>query len=143
MGLDLPKPEFDAYCGGAPSKGPIQLRGHADKLPFDDASLDAVYVSHYCEDVPQSKWPELFGEWKRVLKPGGYMIILVPEVERWNYAIRVLGQCPNCSHSAPEPSVGDLSRVALKLGLEIIEERLTDCYEHDYSILGCFRVPKV
>jgi len=141
IGLDLPVDEFNYYCGNHPAKGPIQCRGHADKLPFDDNSFDTLSACHYAEDVPQSKWPELFGEWKRVLKPGGYMIVLVPEVERWNYAIKVLGQCPNCSHSAPEPSVGDMSRVALQLGMEVIEDRLTDCYEHDYSILGVFKKP--
>jgi hypothetical protein len=35
-----------------------------------------------------------------------------------------------------------MSRVATEVGLEIIEERLTNCFEHDYSILGVFRKPK-
>lgn len=140
--LDLPPSEFAAYCGGAPQHGPIALRGNAKHLPFDAGSLDFVLASHVLEDFPQTQWPAIFTEWKRVLKPGGRLIILVPEVERWNYAIRVLHQPPNCAHSAPEPSVGDMSRVAMQIGLEVVEERLTECYPGDYTILGCFRVPK-
>lgn len=138
MGFDLPKDEFNRYCGGAPAKGDIQLRGCADNLPFDDNSLDFVYSSHLLEDYPRILWPHMMGEWKRVLKVGGFLIILVPEVERWTYAIRG-GQVDNNSHSKPEPSVGDMSKTAKELGMEIIEERLTDCFEHDYSILGVFK----
>lgn len=141
FGYDLPEREFDHYCGGHPAKGPIQLRGFAASLPFDDGSLDTVYASHYAEDLPRSEWPKLFSEWKRVLKQGGYMVILVPEVKRWTAYLQA-GGCPNCSHSVPEPSVGDMSKAALEIGLEVIEERLTDCCPGDYTILGCFRVPK-
>jgi len=138
--LDLPPDEFAYYNGGGSPRGPIQLRGHMDKLPIDSGSLDAVYCSHVLEDVPQERWPEIMTEWSRVLKSGGYLIILVPERERWEAAI-ARGQSPNCSHAGPEPLVGDMSKAAEQVGLQVVIDQLTDLWPDDYSILGVFRRP--
>lgn len=139
--FDLSKEEYARYNSNYAPRGPIALTGHADKLPFEDDSLGFIICSHWLEDTGQHEWPMIFTEWKRCLRHGGNLIVLVPEVVRWNYAIRELGQCPNCSHSAPEPSVGDMSRVAVAIGFDVIEERLTELEKHDYSILGVFRKP--
>ncbi len=134
--LDLPEAEFHHYSGGQTRKNRgIQLSGHADKLPVDDQSLDVVYASHVLEDFKRDDWPKILSEWKRVLKINGKLIILVPEVTLWNYAIQVLGQCPNCSHATPEPHVGEITKYATPLGLKTIEERLTECHPHDYTII--------
>lgn len=140
MGLDLPFALFNSYCGGEPAKGPIQLRGQADALPFETETLDFVYSSHFLEDLPRKRWPQVMSEWKRVLKPGGYMIILVPEVTRWNSYLAA-GGMGNPAHSIPEPSLGDLSVSASEIGLDIILEVLTNLDTSDYTILGVFRVP--
>lgn len=133
INFDLPKDEFAFYCSNQPAKGPIQLRGHADKLPFDDASLDFVYSSHLLEDYLD--WTPVLKEWVRVLKPGGYLIILVPDKKLWNEAIEK-GQPPNCSHKH-ESYVGELSTYAPALGLQVIEDRLTAVVPDDYTILFC------
>ena len=140
VSFDLPVGEFNYYNSNHPAKGPIHLRGHAETLPFETGSLDFVHASHILEDYAQSRWPEVLGEWARVVRPGGHVIILVPEVKLWAEAI-ANGQCPNCSHSAPEPSVGDISKVATALGLEIVKEELTNEYPGDYSIIAILRVP--
>jgi SAM-dependent methyltransferase len=141
ISFDLPVDEFLAYSGGHPPKGPIHLRGHADNLPFDSDSLDFVYSSHLLEDyVKEDRW-RVVAEWARVVKPGGHVVILVPEVERWNYCVQVLGQCPNCSHKTPEPSLGDLSDIAQQIGMEVIKEELTQCYPGDYTIIAVLRKP--
>lgn len=142
LSFDLPKEEFLRYSGGEPPKGPIHLRGDAfGVMPFDDDTFDFVYASHILEDACKGDRKRVFSEWARIVKPGGNLIVLVPEVERWKYAVEVLGQCPNCSHKSPEPSLGDLSDYATACDLDIIEERLTECYEYDYTILGVFRKP--
>lgn len=131
ISFDLPKKEFDAYCGGHPPKGPIQLRGFADKLPFDGNSMDFVYSSHLLEDYLH--WTPVLVEWVRVLKPGGKLIILVPDKALWNRAI-ANGQTPNCSHRH-EAQVGELSSYAAIIGVAVNEDRLTAVVEGDYSIL--------
>ena len=50
ISFDLPQDEFDYYNDHHAPKGPIHLRGHADKLPFESGSLDFVYASHILED---------------------------------------------------------------------------------------------
>jgi SAM-dependent methyltransferase len=45
-------------------------------LPFADASQDTVYSSHCLEHI--ADYCHAIGEWFRVLKPGGYLIIVVP-----------------------------------------------------------------
>lgn len=139
LGFDLPHAEFMKYSNGNPPKGPIHLRGHADKLPFDSDIFDFVYSSHLLEDYRKENRWEIVREWARVCRPGGNIIILVPEVTRWNHAIYNLGQPPNCSHSAPEPSLGDMTEIANKLGLTVVREELTDCYPNDYSILAVLK----
>lgn len=129
--LDLPKAEFDHYNSNHPPSGPIQLRGHADKLPVEDASLDFCYSSHLLEDFVD--WNPILAEWVRVLKPGGFLVILIPDKELWNRAIKN-GQPPNCAHKH-EGRVGELSNYGRNLGLEILKDELTNLSAEDYSIL--------
>ncbi len=136
--IELPEVDYNRYNAGIQPGHPIQWRGTAFSLPFKDNTLDWIYNSHWLEDHPRSKWASIFTEWKRCLKPGGKLILLVPEVMRWTRAVQN-GQPPNCSHAAPEPSVGDMSTVARMLKMTVIEERLTDCDPNDYSILGVFQ----
>lgn len=139
--LDLPPEEFEHYNGGGKPRGPIQFHGHMDSLPWiQSGSLDCVYCSHVLEDVGQHKWPDVLREWMRVVKPGGHIVILVPERERWAAAL-ARGQSPNCSHAGPEPQVGDMSKAALEVGLEVIKDEMTDLWPEDYSILGIFKKP--
>ena len=134
--LEQPAAQFKHYCGGLELPRSIHLQGDARDLPFKDGVLDAIYCSHVIEDFDQNTWPDMFREWRRCLKVGGYIIVLVPEVTLWNEAIKN-GQPPNCSHFAPEPSVGDLTRRFQQAGhLKVIKDELTNVYPGDYSILG-------
>jgi len=135
MSFDLPVEEFAFYCSNHPAKGPIHLRGHADSLPFDSESLDFVYSSHLLEDYLD--WEPPVREWARVVRKGGHVIILIPDKELWGKAI-TNGQPPNCAHKH-EGSVGELTALGQKLGLEVVEDRLTEQYVGDYSILGVFK----
>lgn len=59
INLDLDYPDYDGIT-----------------LPFADNSQDFVYSSHVLEHIEHV--PETIREWFRVLKPGGYMFIVVP-----------------------------------------------------------------
>lgn len=136
--VDLPDPEYTKYnqCSVPET---IQWRGSIADLPFKDETLDWVYCSHVLEDFNRiTVWPSLFTEFARVLKPGGVLVLIVPECERWAAAI-ARGQPPNCSHNAPEPSLGDLSRYALQADFIVESEKFTDIDPYDYSIMGIFR----
>ena len=136
--FELPSDLFNQYTGGRKPEVPIEWHGDMKNLPFKDDTLDFIFCSHLLEDFDHQTWPWILNEWKRVLKPTGHIVILVPEHERWQYAVQVLGQCPNCSHWNPEPSLGEMSRAAEQCGLKVHEERLTQLFEHDYTILCVF-----
>lgn len=100
-----------------------------------------VVSSHLLEDFPEEEWPALFMEWSRVIKPGGHLVILIPDKDLWKAALDK-GQPPNCAHRR-EGEPGLMSRYAALSQMEIIEDRLTNCFEGDYTILGVFRKPLV
>ena len=50
-------------------------------LPFADASADVVYASHVLEHFPHAQTAELLSEWRRVLRPGGQLLIAVPDLD--------------------------------------------------------------
>jgi SAM-dependent methyltransferase len=133
ISYDLPHDEFSFYSNGSPPKGPLQLRGFADKLPFEDQSLDFVYSSHYIEDV--FDWKPIIKEWDRVLKIGGHMVILLPDRALWNQAIE-RGQPPNCSHRH-ESFPGELSEFFGNFfgHYEIVKDELTAVTPQDYNII--------
>lgn len=139
--VELPSDQFNVYTGGRKPDKPIHIHGDIFNLPFKDNTVGSVFASHLIEDWPRDKWPEFFTEWKRVLRPGGFLVVLVPERERWGYCVNVLGQCPNCSHAPGEPLVGDITEAGLKVGLIPVDENLTNCFQWDYSILGVLKKP--
>lgn len=81
------------------------------------------------EDFHLNEWSGLLSEWVRALKPGGILVILVPDAELWAKALAA-GQPPNDAHKH-EANLGELSSIALKIGLTTIREERVG----DYSIL--------
>lgn len=63
----------------APGVIPHDLRR---ALPFADASFDAVYGSHVLEHLEPDAGSRLIGECHRVLRPGGVLRLVVPDLER-------------------------------------------------------------
>ncbi len=50
-------------------------------LPMADSSVDAVYHSHVLEHFDRDRVPSFLGEIRRVLKPGGWHRVVVPDLE--------------------------------------------------------------
>lgn len=51
------------------------------ELPFDMDTVDEIYSSHALEHVPRKRVIPTLLEWKRVLKPGGTIVLRVPDLE--------------------------------------------------------------
>jgi ubiquinone/menaquinone biosynthesis C-methylase UbiE len=60
---------------------PVILHNLAKGIPFPDNSVDAVYHSHMLEHFDRGDVYPFFSEVLRVLKPGGYHRICVPDLE--------------------------------------------------------------
>jgi hypothetical protein len=70
--IDQPPP-YTPHLGSQPQN----LMGDgADLRWFKDNSLDYVYSSHLIEDFEETA--PVLKEWLRVLKPGGYMVLVAP-----------------------------------------------------------------
>ena len=60
--------------------------GDGDKLPgVADASLDFVHASHSLEHLEDPR--EALRNWARVLRPGGHIVILVPDEDLYEQGI--------------------------------------------------------
>jgi ubiquinone/menaquinone biosynthesis C-methylase UbiE len=69
--------------------GPVAfelLEARAAALPFDPGSFDLVVSTFLLELVPREAYPATLGEWGRVLRPGGRLIVAgVIERPEWRY----------------------------------------------------------
>lgn len=128
--LDLPEKEYHRYNVERPPY-PIHWRGTATDLPFKDKTLDWISAVHLLEDWPLSEWGGVLREWARVLKVGAFMIISVPDRERFRARIRA-GQSDNLSHRH-ESRVGELSEWFSSW--EIIMDRMVNEEATEYSII--------
>jgi len=61
------------YCGHAAK---VDIVAHAEKLPLEDKSIDYVLSSHVIEHIFDPI--AALNEWKRVVRPGGYIFIIAP-----------------------------------------------------------------
>ena len=50
-------------------------------IPFPDCQLEVIYHSQVLEHIPKEKAPDFIRECFRVLKPGGMMRVVVPDLE--------------------------------------------------------------
>lgn len=65
-----------AVCG---SYLTVDIEAEADEIPLEDNSQDYVIASHVLEHC--SNPIACLLEWKRIVKPGGYIVIIVPKRE--------------------------------------------------------------
>lgn len=146
ISVDLPAREAERYTSTDFGEWPVQLHGDGRCLHwFRDGVLDYVYSSHLIEDVPQAEQPRVLAEWGRVVKPGGYLVLLYPEQERWAATVQA-GQPCNTNHRH-EPRAGELAGHLRELGWEIVRDGwatpglMTAVGTPDYSWLVVARRP--
>lgn len=62
---------------------------------FADASFDLILLSEVIEHIAETQLPALFAEIRRVLVPGGHLLLTVPNrLQLRNRARRLIGRCP-------------------------------------------------
>lgn len=76
-GIDLDTPGYDGI-----------------NLPYPDKSLDFVFASHVLEHIEHPLFS--LKEWFRVLKIGGYMILMVPHCYLYERSFKVAGAWESC-----------------------------------------------
>lgn len=63
----------------------VDLLGHVpvdarDLSIFAGHSMDAVFSSYLLNEFPEEEQPKALKEWWRVVKPGGYLVLYLPEI---------------------------------------------------------------
>ena len=61
-------------------KNNILIRNISRSLPFKDASVDGIYLSHVLEHLDTEKCQSVLNECSRILKPGKFIRVIVPDL---------------------------------------------------------------
>lgn len=132
--IDLEQP----YCPLL-GPGPIHIKGDGSSLTtwFKPESLAFVYSSHLLEDFSGFEQETVVQDWMTRVRPGGYLIILLPDKHRWLAALNK-GQPPNLAHKH-EGTPGELTTLVQELAgfvssdWEILMDECPD--PNDYGIV--------
>lgn len=84
IGCGERKAKFDGY-----DVKTLDIRGEVkpdfvstiDKIPCPDESFDMIHSSHVLEHVKRNDIYKTIKEWRRVLRTGGELILVVPDLE--------------------------------------------------------------
>ncbi len=66
----------------APQAASVLAHNLREALPFSDETFDVVYHSHLLEHLPRDAALPFLGECQRVMKPGGVLRLVVPDLEQ-------------------------------------------------------------
>lgn len=82
------------------------LRGDCRSLPFIcDHAFDWVYSSHLIEDFYYHEQVEMLREWRRILKPGGFLVTNCPDQQQFLAHCAKTGQPGNPGHKEQDFSL--------------------------------------
>lgn len=97
----------DAIADGARAAGvEVVVADLRERLPLDDASVDAVHSNQVIEHLPGTD--HFMAEIRRVLKPDGYAIVSTNNLSSWhNVAALVMGWQPFPNHVSDSVFVGN------------------------------------
>lgn len=80
----------------------VQYRCDVSKLSWlTDESMDYVFSSHCLEDFPPEQLPFILAEWIRVIKPGGYLMLYLPNEQKYRQYCLNNGSQRNLDHKDP------------------------------------------
>lgn len=71
------------YVGvDAVAREAADIVANADALPMGDGCADEVMAIHLVEHFYEWELPAVFSEWARVLRPGGLLVLELPDLRR-------------------------------------------------------------
>ena len=71
-------------------ESPLVRRGDVRHLPYSDRTFDAIVHTDGFEHLAYEDQPKCLAEFRRVLKPGGQVLISVPNLAHFNSRVRFL-----------------------------------------------------
>ena len=117
INIDLPNPYTKVGVF------PRHLSGDGrDLYWFQDNCLDYVYSSHLLEDFPVNEIIDTFSEWLRVLKPGGYLVLYLPDEQAYRKYCKDRNKPANDNHKNE------------KFSLEFLKYLIYSCCDYDERV---------
>jgi len=77
---DRPLPGFVNVDALPEAPGVDVVADISARLPFEDCSASIVYASHLLEHFPHARSVDILREWRRILEPGGRLLVAVPDL---------------------------------------------------------------
>ena len=70
------------FCNidASPASG-ADIVGGIERIRLATGSVDVIYTSHVFEHIPRGKAERALREWHRVLRPGGRLLLAMPDLE--------------------------------------------------------------
>lgn len=65
----------------SPASTQVRRLNLLSQLPFPDQYFQVIYSSHFLEHVPVEKVQQLLRDWRRLLKPGGKIRLVLPDFQ--------------------------------------------------------------
>lgn len=128
----LDRAELDPLRSKLPCPWPTHIVGDAARLVwFADARLDYVYSSHVLEDFRDTA--TVLKEWLRVIKPGGYLVLYLPDQQRYQAHCDRRGVPPNPAHIYPQFSLKYVLALLHAMGQGTVVFNQDPCPENSYS----------
>lgn len=116
-------------------------------LPFESESQDAVYSSHCLEHIPTPG--NVIAEWFRVLKVGGYLIVVVPHQYLYERKWNTPSKHPNHLHFFTPSKLMAVFEETLPPNLYRVRHLQDNDLLYDYTItpethpVGCYEIELV
>lgn len=130
IGIDLGYPGYDGI-----------------RLPFPDNSQDAIYTSHCLEHMDNLR--EVIREWLRVLKIGGYAVIVVPHQYLYEKKLHLPSKHPDHRHIFTPSKLLAIIEDALPPNHYRVRHLMDNDLFYDYSLppethpVGCYEIELV
>jgi ubiquinone/menaquinone biosynthesis C-methylase UbiE len=87
----------------------------AAELPFESNTLDYVFSSHCLEDADDTK--EWLREWLRVIRPGGNLVLFLPDQQAYVAHCKASNSLPNQAHKHDDFSLQYVIDCLMDLGV--------------------------
>jgi predicted SAM-dependent methyltransferase len=108
-------------------------------IPVLDNTYNTVYSSHLIEDFIDTK--SILKEFIRILRPGGRLVLVFPDQQRYEAVCTATGQVSNAHHKIPEMGLAYMLRVIKELNCGAAVLFSSDCAV-SYNVVLVLTVPK-
>lgn len=117
-GVELNAPALRVASRNRPEA--VLSRAVAERLPFSDGTFDCVTCLEVLEHLPETNWTSAIQEMRRVLKPGGVLIVTVPHAGlfAWMDSNNVRHRLPGLYRSIVRRGLRDSNYDALERHVE-------------------------